>query len=104
MTVAADSNYKKNAEVGCVHATQPTFILLGVFKLIKEAFKYVAAMLLSLLLFSLVMSKPAKQLVWNSVEPSFQSTWRDATFDDGRRYKQAIDAEFSSMSEVRSFP
>lgn len=68
--------------------------------LTKDVFKIVGVMALSLILFALIFGDKGRNAVWNALEPTFQSSWSDRTYNDGKTLEQKYTQTFNNSVEL----
>lgn len=68
--------------------------------MVKYTFKLLFILMASALVFMFVFGDVFRGLVWEVLEPFYQQVWREATFNDGYRVKEVLDANFDSLVEV----
>ena len=53
-------------------------------EMIKYVFKVIAALLITLILFSMIMGSAGRTFMWRAIEPAVQDQWSKSTMRDGR--------------------
>lgn len=68
--------------------------------LITGVFKVVAVMMVSLILFSIMFTDTPRKFIFEQVQPVMASTWKDASFDNGKIKTKIWDETFSKAQQI----
>ena len=67
--------------------------------IVVSVFKILAALMLTLILYTVVMGSVGRTIMWSAIEPAIQTQWSMSTMEDGRVFSDLYGDMFDNTKE-----